>query len=215
MKIIITKALLICTLLGTMANAGGKTVAPVDAEVIPIGENISSWYLGTGGVWTKFSACSDNCDYEDVTYGAMLRAGYEFNEYFGIEVRVMRTFLEEGPFGGVPLQHVGVYAKPQYPMSERINMYGFLGYGYTENLGNGARLNYFDNDHGFSAGLGLEYDLSDKEGDFIKEGNYNRDFDGDGDQNQGWSLFVDYQRLLIKENIPDMDVVSLGVRYDF
>ncbi len=168
-----------------------------------------------GIVGTKFHACNNNCDYEDVTYGVMLRGGYEFNEYFGIEARGIRTFLDECPFGGAPLQHVGLYAKPQYPVIKDFNVYVLLGYGYTENLGNGARLNYFENDHGFSVGLGLEYELSSKEGDFEKNVNYDRDFDGNTDQGKGWSLFVDYQRLLIKDNIPDMDTVSLGLRYDF
>ena len=215
MKTLITKLLISITILTTCTYAGGKSVGPVEAEILPIPEDISSWYLGVGLVAAKFHACGDGCDYEDLTYGAMLRGGYEFNEYFGIEVRGIRTFLDEGPFGGVPLQHIGLYAKPQYPVSEDFNIYALLGYGYTENLGNGARLNYFDNDHGFSAGFGLEYDLSDKDGDFSQESNYDRPFDGYADQGQGWSLFIDYQRLLIKSDVPDMDVVSTGFRYDF
>lgn len=193
MKTIIIKPLLISIALATLAQAGGKTVAPVDAAILPIETTtILPIYLGVGVTAAQFSACSNNCDYEDVTYGAMLRGGYDFNEYFGIEARGIRTFLDEGPFGGVPLQHIGLYAKPQYPVIQDFNVYGLLGYGYTENLGNGGRLNYFDNDHGFTAGLGLEYDL-------FKE----------------WNLFVDYQRLLIKSDVPDMDALSVGLRYDF
>ena len=75
-----------------------------------------------------------------------------------------------------------------------------MGYRYTENLGNGARLDYFDNDHGFSAGIGIEYDLSDKQGDFLKNVTYDRVFDGHADQGRGWSLFLDYQRLLVKSD---------------
>ncbi len=30
-----------------------------------------------------------------------------------------------------------------------------------------------------------------------------------------WGIFVDYQRLLIKSDVPDMDVISLGVTYHF
>ncbi|MFT7824308.1 MAG: hypothetical protein ABXS92_06045, partial [Sulfurimonas sp.] len=104
----------------------------------------------------------------------------------------------------------------------RVNLYALLGYGYTENLGNGARLNYFDNDWGFSAGIGIEYDLSDKKEDYDSYKTdenpnpiFERDFDGYADQGKGWSLFLDYQRLLIKSDVPDMDAVSLGLRYDF
>ena len=189
--------LLFSFVLVTTSIYGGKGVVPAVAPVVPI-ETIdpSPWYLGAGLVWAKLSDCKlVDCSYEDVTYGAMLRGGYEFNEYFGFEARGIRTFLDEGPFGGAPLQHVGLYVKPQYPINERINAYALLGYGYTENLGNGARLDYFDSDSGFSVGLGLEYDLSD--------------------QGRGWSLFLDYQRLLIKSDVPDLDAISFGLRYDF
>ncbi len=217
MKTFIIKTLLTTALVTSSMYAGSKYVAPVDAPVAAVPEDISPWYLGGGLVWAKLGGCDlePGCSYEDTTYGAMLRGGYEFNEYFGIEARGLRTFLDEGPFGGTPLQHVGLYAKPQYPMSEQLNLYGLLGYGYTENLGNGGRLNYFDNDHGFSAGIGLEYDLSDRDGDFDENGDYDREFDGYADQGRGWSLFLDYQRLLIKSDVPDMDAVSFGLRYDF
>jgi OOP family OmpA-OmpF porin len=100
-------------------------------------------------------------------------------------------------------------------VAESVNIYALLGYGYTKNLGNGARLDYFDSDSGFSAGLGLEYDLSDREGDREENANYDRGFDGYADQGKGWSLFLDYQRLLIKSDVPDLDAISFGVRYDF
>jgi OOP family OmpA-OmpF porin len=217
------KKLILVSLIGlstvsTYSLAGGKGVSAAASPVIPI-ETIdpSPWYLGAGIVWAKLSGCDlqPGCNYEDTTYGAMVRGGYEYNEYVGIEARYIRTFLDEGPEGGTPLAHAGIFLKPQYPVSERVNLYGLLGYGYTENLGNGARLDYFDSDWGFSAGAGIEYDLSDREGDRIENGNYDRPFDGYADQGKGWSLFLDYQRLLIKSDVPDMDAVSLGLRYDF
>jgi len=216
MKKLLKSTILGLVLMTTHNYAGGKAVSPVDALIVPIVvTDYSPIYVGIGVTVAKFSACSNNCSYEDLTYGLMLRGGYDFNEYFGVEVRGIRTFLDKGPFGGVPLEHIGLYAKPQYPVSERVNVYGLLGYGYTKNLGNGARLNYFDSESGFSAGAGLEYDLSDRKGDFEQDAEYDRSFDGYADQGKGWSLFVDYQRLLIKSNVPDMDVVSFGVRYDF
>jgi len=206
------------TTLSTALYAGGKGVAPAVVPVVPI-ETIdpSPWYLGAGLVWAKLSGCDlqPNCTYEDVTYGAMVRGGYDYNQYVGVEARYINTFLDKGPYGGTPLAHIGLYLKPQYPVAERVNAYALLGYGYTENLGNGARLDYFDKDWGFSAGLGLEYDLSDREGDREENANYDRVFDGYADQGRGWSLFLDYQRLLIKSDVPDMDAISLGLRYDF
>ena len=205
-------------LIATNLYAGGKNVKPIDAPVTPIpAASPSPLYLGVGIVLAKLDGCNiqPGCTYEDVTYGAMVRGGYEINQYFGIEGRFIRTFLDKGPLGGAPLQHIGIFAKPQYPATERINLYTLLGYGYTENKGNGARLHYFDHDHGFSAGIGLEYDLSDKKNDYDEKINYDREFDGYADQGKGMSLFIDYQKLLIKSNIPDMNVISAGIRYDF
>ena len=217
MKSIVILSFVMTTLTTTLL-AGGKRVILASSPVVPI-EMIdpSPWYLGGGAVWAKLSGCNlqPGCEYEDVTYGAMLRGGYEYNQYVGVEARYIRTFLDEGPFGGTPLAHAGIFLKPQYPVSERVNLYGLLGYGYTENLGNGARLNYFDSDWGFSAGAGIEYDLSDREGDRIENGNYDRAFDGYAGQGRGWSLFLDYQRLLIKSDVPDLNAISLGLRYDF
>jgi OOP family OmpA-OmpF porin len=183
----------IILLLSMGIQAGSKQISPVDAPVIPIVDKATPWYLGLGLVAIKFHACSNDCSYEDLTYGVMVRGGYDYNPYFGIEARYMRTFLDKGPFGGLPIQHIGLFLKPQYPINEKINLYGLLGYGYTKNLGNGARLNYFGDDSGFSAGVGVEYELSEDE----------------------WSLFLDYQRLLIASSVPNIDAISFGIRYHF
>jgi OOP family OmpA-OmpF porin len=216
------KRLVITALFAASAlYAGGKVIAPVAAPVVPI-ENvdISPWYAGIGLAWADFvkdpcSPTDPTCRYEDATYGIMARAGYDFNQYFGVEARGARTFWDEGPHGGVPLMHVGLFLKPQYPLAEQVNLYALGGYGYTKNMGSGNRLDYFDDDWGFSAGVGLEYDLSDREGDRVENAAYDREFDGYADQGKGWSLFVDYQRLLIKSDVPDMDMISAGIRYDF
>ena len=185
--------------LSVTAQAGGKGVI-IAASPVAVIETVepSSWYVGAGMVWAKLSGCGlTDCEYEDVTYGAMIRMGYDYNQYIGIEARYIHTFLDEGPFGGTPLSHIGIFVKPQYPVSENVNVYGLLGYGYTKNLGNGNRLNYFDSDSGFSAGLGVEYDLSDRDDDREENAVYDRAFDGYADQGRGWSIFLDYQRLLL------------------
>ena len=197
----------------------GKNFAPADTPVIPVPQpnSISPFYVGAGLVGAKFliSCPERDCRYEETTYGLMLRAGYDYNQYFGIEARYLKTFWDKGPQGGLPLEHYGLYLKPQYPIGDRGNIYVLLGYGHTKNGGNGARLNYFKDQSGFSAGIGLELDLSSSSDDKVANANYKRDFDGHAEQNRGLSLFVDYQRLLIKSDVPDMDVVTIGLRYDF
>jgi len=198
--------------------AGGKVVVPVEAAVepIPVTHTPSPIYIGLGILWGRYNGdCGGSgCTYEDVTYGALLRAGYDFSQYFGIEGRILGTFLKAQPNFGEELRHIGIYAKPMYPLGEDFNVYALLGYGWTQTQTEGANLKEVD-EGGFSAGLGLEYDLSDMEDDREEDTLYENGFDGQGDQEKGWGLFIDYQRLLIKSSVPDMDVISGGVTYDF
>jgi len=201
----------------TLNAGGGKNIAPVAAAVAPI-ETVdpSPWYLGAGLVLGRFYHDHGNCEYEDRTYGLMVRGGYEWNPYIGIEVRGIRTFWDADPLGGEKLQHIGIFAKPSYPLSEDLNIYGLAGYGWTKTTleADATSLPIID-EKGFSWGIGLEYDLSDKADDFEEDTYYDRVFDGQADQEKGWGLFIDYQRLLVKSGMPDLDVVSVGVTYDF
>jgi len=210
---------LVAVVMNSTVYAGGNIVPieapvePIPVEPIPVMTTPSPIYLGLGLLWGRFNGCSDGCGYEDVTYGALLRAGYDFNQYFGLEERLLGTFLKADPLGGEELRHIGIYAKPMYPIGEDFNIYALLGYGWTQTKA-GRNLEKVD-EGGFSAGLGLEYDLSDMEDDREEDTRYEGGFDAQGDQEKGWGLFVDYQRLLIKSDVPDMDVVSGGVTYDF
>ena len=137
----------------------------------------------------------------------MVRGGYEWNQYIGVEARAMRTFWGDDALGGERLQHIGIFAKPSYPVSEDFNVYGLLGYGWTKTFTNDPKGNLPSIDEkGFSWGIGLEFDLSDKDDDFDKDTYYDRAFDGQSDQEKGWGLFIDYQRLIVNSNLPDLDV---------
>ena len=177
--------------------AGGKGVIPSDSPVEPI-EIIQAnpYYVGIGFVRGRYSGCVfPGCEYEDVTFGIMGRAGYEWNPYIGIEARVLGTFWGADPLGGQKLAYGGLFAKPMYPLGEDFNMYGLLGYGWIKTTtGGNGNLQTLD-EGGFSVGLGLEYDLFSKE--------------------DAWGVFVDYHRLLIKSDVPEVDAISIGVTYDF
>jgi len=210
--------LLLVITVSAMTLHAGKNATPVDTPIRPVPtESISPFYIGGGVIWGRYYGCNAAavCEYEDITYGAMLRAGYEWNEYLGIEVRALGTFWEEDPLGGEKLKHYGIYAKPQYPISEDFNLYALVGYGVTKTETIAGGLLPTIDDNGLSAGVGIEYDLSDKEDDRDEDTIYDREFDGQADQERGWGLFLDYQRLLIKSGVPDMDVVSFGATYDF
>jgi len=188
----------------TLAQAGGDIVPVYEPVVAPeaIQYDAVPVYLGLGlnrGIYNN--SCKSGCTYEDVTYGLTVRAGYDFNEYVGAELRYLATFWGADDLGGEKLQHVGLYIKPMMPINEELNVYGLVGYGMTTTTtGGNGNLGEVD-ENGFGAGLGLEYDIDTQ--------------DADGALESGWGLFVDYQRLLIKSDMPDMDVLSGGVTFDF
>lgn len=188
--------------------AGGDFTPVVEPVIeVPILQaDVSGLYLGLGVSSAFFDAvCDCGGKFEDYTYGGVLRVGYDFNQYIGVEARVLSSTLEEN--GAKIKSHYGIFLKPSYPVSQDINVYGLAGFASTE-VGDDIVLE----EDGFAWGVGLEYDLSsDSAGDM----EYPREFNGQGDQEKGLGLFIDYEKLLQKDNMPDMHVVSFGLTYDF
>jgi len=141
----------------------------------------------------------------DRTYGVMGRVGYDFNQYVGVEARGLKTSLASD---GSKVEHVGVYLKPMMPVTNSTNLYGLIGVGKTKTKGSMPDV---DSD-ALALGGGIEVDLSQ---DTPKDGRYSRSFDGQGDQENGLGLFVDYERMIAKKHAPIVDAVSAGVTYDF
>ncbi len=207
----------VAAVMTTSSYAGGD-IAPIMVPMEPAAPSRapSAVYIGAGMVWGQYNkGCSGECQYEDVTYGMMIRLGYDFNQYIGVEARFISTFWGADDLGGQELQHVGLFVKPMAPISENFNIYGLLGYGWTETSTGGNRNLITVDTDGFSAGLGVEFDLSSKEEDREENVYYPNGFDGQADQELGWGLFLDYQRLIVDNELPDMDVVSAGVTFDF
>jgi opacity protein-like surface antigen len=95
-----------------------------------------------------------------------------------------------------------------------MNVYGLLGYGrtsidYDSHTGRSSKLSK----NGFSYGAGLEYDLTSDD----NQGDYGRTFDGQGDQEKSWGVWVDFMHLLDGEGVFDTDsnIVTGGITYDF
>jgi OOP family OmpA-OmpF porin len=195
--------------------AGSKQVAPVEAEVVPIPAVINPipLYIGIGLVAAGLSRdcpCTNDSRLKDMTYGGVIRAGWDFNEYFGIEARGLKANIEKD-FSKTT--HYGLYLKPQYHISDAVNIYGLLGYGKTTvDYASGSRSSKLSSS-GLSYGAGLEYDFSSDE----SLGQYARDFDGQGDQEKGWGMWVDFQHLLYNEGVfnTDSNIVTAGMTYDF
>lgn len=210
MKKIVLSFMLIFTLSTTKSFGGADFVPPIiPIEVVPENVNVSGLYVGLGitRVFFDGNCPCDNAVFEDYTYGVMLRVGNDFNPYFGVELRAATTWMEDE--GAKVKSHIGIFAKPQYHVTQDLNIYALAGYACTE-IGDNALVAFKDS--GFSWGVGLEYDLFD---DKQENGIYARNFDGQGDQEKGWGLFVDYQQLIEKDGRPDLHAITVGITYDF
>jgi len=156
-------------------------------------ENLSPLYVGAGVVAAQYdSSCLSSvagCDGIDKTAGFLLRGGYDYNQYIGLEARTIFTFIKDN---GGKIQHYGAFVKPMYPVTEDFNLYGLLGLAKTKTSGS---LRVTDVS-GLAYGLGLE-------------------FDGLNNQIKGLGLFVDYEKLYYKSNAPKLDAMSVGLTYDF
>jgi len=173
-------------------------VAPAK-KVVPNG-----FYAGLGITGVRYDSGCDckTVDTKDTSYGGVVRVGYDFNRYVGVEARGAKTA------GDSEVDHVGVYVKPMIPITQQSNIYGLIGAAHTKVKGD---LPHADADS-LALGAGIEVDLSK---DIPRDGRYARSFDGQGDQEKGLGLFVDYERMIVKDDAPDVDAVSAGVTYDF
>ena len=201
------------SLLMSGALMAGKNVAPAVVPVVPV-VDVNPIYVGLGLLW---SGTSRDCDcsgdrLKNTSYGVMGRIGYDFNQYFGIEARAFNASIDKN---FAETTHYGVYLKPQYHITDKLNVYGLIGYGQTKIECTHASLpsgtNLYD-ESGVSFGFGFEYDLS-ADTPVVAS----RAFDGQGDQEKGWGVWVDYQNLLHNEGPNNLkaNIVTAGVTYDF
>lgn len=196
--------------------AGGKAIEEAVVPVVPVATTVdpNPFYIGVGAIMSMIQR--DPCcflatgDLKDHRYGGIVRLGADYNQYIGMEFRALKTF-ESSSFSDV--EHYGVFLKPQYHITDSINMYGLAGYGRTiVDYTNGVRASH-NTHNGFSYGVGFEYDFSRETSNEL----YDRVYDNQGDQEEGWGMWIDYQHLLDNEwwMHTDCDIVSVGITYDF
>ena len=170
--------------------------------------NVSGLYAGLGIAGTRYDTncgCKGPKSGTDKTAGVMARVGYDFNKYVGVEARGM---ISNQKADGGKVKHAGVFVKPMLPVSDATNIYGLVGMAKTTTQGTLRRTDAT----GLAFGAGVEYDLSK---DNKKELKYDREFDGQGDQEKGLGVFADYERLYYKSGSPNLDAISAGLTYDF
>ena len=192
----------------------GKNVAPVEAPVVPV-VDVNPFYIGVGLLWAGTSrncACDNdnpNKRLKESAYGVIGRIGYDFNQYIGVEARALKSTMD---INFATLTHYGLYLKPQYPLTDKLNVYGLVGYGKTKVDCDHKDVSRKFDKTGVSVGIGFEYDMSSDESVASS-----RTFDGQGDQEKGWGVWVDYQNFLNDEGKDKIkaNIVTAGVTYDF
>ena len=206
--------LVLASLLASGVLVAGKNVAPAVAPVAPV-VDVNPFYIGLGLLWSGTSRdcpCASGNRLKETTYGVIGRIGYDFNKYIGVEARALKASIDKD---FAETTHYGIYLKPQYPVTDKLNIYGLIGYGKTKiecshpSIPAGTKM--YDKS-GLSVGIGMEYDLSKD-----KPVAASRPFDGQGDQEQGMGVWVDYQNLLHNEGTTNIkaNIVTAGVTYDF
>jgi len=98
---------------------------------------------------------------QDRQIGFTGRIGYDFMDYLGAELRGTYGIAKDK---GNKFKQMGAYLKPNYDVTDEINLYGLLGASKTD-IGVGS-------DTGFSYGAGLDYGISDKVSVFTDVVNY-------------------------------------------
>jgi len=188
MKNIVLSAVAVLAM-SSFAVAGGD-IAPVEEPIIVVEEVMPS----TGGVYIGIAYGFMNTEITDTTYphggtlentwldedfsSIMLQAGYDFNQYVGIEGRYWfgldsDSTLGRGDLGGninadVTVDAWGVYVKPMYPVSDAFTVYALLGYAGADIEIDANNFTYTtDSVDGFSWGLGAEYRFTDAVGLFV------------------------------------------------
>jgi len=196
------------TLFSTTLYAGGN-VAPIEEPTVvtqPQAVDSSSFYLGIGVSPMKLH--NDLTDEKFSTTALTLQAGYQYNNYIGLEARYTASLFKVKYDAGhtsnistddfdTDFTNAGIYLKPMYPVTQSFDIYALLGYGEVSLTAiNGADRAQ----SGFQWGLGAQYRIT-----------------------QALCLFADYTKLYDDQEFDYLgadadhlaDMVSVGVSYRF
>jgi len=123
---------------------------------------------------------------QDRQLGFTARLGYDFMDYLGAELRGTYGFSKtHNNLGFTKFKQVGAYLKPNYDITEDLNLYGLLGASKTNTSGLATNT-------GFSYGAGLDYDITNK-----------------------ISVFTDMVNYMKKKDVPNAWGLTVGAAYQF
>jgi len=121
---------------------------------------------------------------QDRQLGFTGRLGYDFMDYLGAELRGTYGFSKVAS-NFKKFTQVGAYLKPNYDITDNINLYGLLGASKTNTAG-------LETNTGFSYGAGLDYGITDKV-----------------------SVFTDFVNYMKKKDVPNAWGLTIGAGYQF
>jgi opacity protein-like surface antigen len=161
-------------------KAAPVVVAPVVAEALGlyIAGGITDIAARSGDRANLFS---DELD-QDRQVGLTGRLGYDFMDNLGAELRGTIAVSEEDE-GIDSFQQVGAYLKPNYDITDTLNLYGLVGVS-SANLADPKDMD--SQETGLSYGLGLDYSVSNTISVFTDVVNYLKD----DDTNSLWGLTI-------------------------
>ena len=99
---------------------------------------------------------------QDRQIGFTGKLGYDFMDYLGAELRGTYGVAKDN---GTKFKQIGAYLKPNYDLTDELNLYGLLGASKTNGAGTGTNT-------GFSYGAGLDYGITDSISVFTDVVNY-------------------------------------------
>ena len=203
--------------MSTFAIAGGD-IAPVEPVIeTPMVEESTpgNFYLGLGyGMLTATQTTTfgntATTNFDDDFNEVMLQAGYKFNPYIALEGRywigLEDSYAINNGTGAVTadasIDAWGVYVKPQYPITDSLDVYALLGYANADITTTTPAGYVFSPDSvdGFSWGLGADYFFTDNVAVFVDYVNIYDDTKGIA--NNG-------------EVSTQVDTINFGVTYQF
>ena len=166
-----------------VVKAAPVIVAPVVAEALGL-------YIA-GGITNIASRSDDRANIfsdeknQDRQLGFTGRLGYDFMDYLGAELRGTYGLSKVGDSYN-KFKQVGAYLKPNYDITNDLNLYGLIGASKSNFAG------ISDTDTGFSYGAGLDYGLS-----------------------SNLSVFTDVVNYLKKSDSPSVWGLTVGAGYQF
>jgi opacity protein-like surface antigen len=188
-----------------VAPTPAPVVTPTPAKVVPkeVTQKASTGPLGIylGGAIAAMASRSD-CEGnranvfadekgQDRQLGITGVLGYDFMDYLGAELRASMA-VDGDDDGSEAMTQYGLYLKPNYDVTDALNLYALLGYSAVNMSDCGTSADLDEMNSGFSYGAGLDYGVT-----------------------ENISVFTDIVNYLMDDDTRSTWGTNLGLKYNF